>query len=122
MSTGELILLGAVLSGALLYVLPGIIAHSRHHPQAGAITLLVLFLGWTLIGWVVALVWAATSSSAVQTFVVNVTGTTTDHGQRPPPVEVSSPPAAREIIFCAKCGKKREGTLNFCRHCGASLA
>ena len=44
-----------------LYFLPGIVAHIRDHHQKNAIVLLNLFLGWTLLGWVVALVWAATA-------------------------------------------------------------
>src|SRR5262249_8158542 len=43
-----------------LYLLPALVALTRRHHNAGAIFLLNLFLGWTLVGWVVALVWAAT--------------------------------------------------------------
>lgn len=48
-----LILLGA----AFLYFLPTLMALGRH-PSAGGILVLNLFLGWTLLGWVVALAWA----------------------------------------------------------------
>ena len=47
------------------YLLPGIVASNRKHPQAGAIWVLTLCLGWTLVGWVVALVWASTNSQRV---------------------------------------------------------
>jgi len=41
-----------------LYFLPSLIASGRHlHGRAGII-LLNLFLGWTFIGWVIALIWA----------------------------------------------------------------
>jgi Superinfection immunity protein len=43
---------------AALYFLPLVIALAREHPQAGAISLLNLLLGWTLLGWVGALIWA----------------------------------------------------------------
>lgn len=43
-----------------LYFLPTIIALLRGHRNALAIFLLNFFLGWTFIGWVVALVWSAT--------------------------------------------------------------
>jgi Superinfection immunity protein len=43
----------------LFYFLPTIIAFARSKRDAMSIFLLNLFLGWTLIGWVVALVWAA---------------------------------------------------------------
>ncbi len=41
-----------------LHFLPGIIATRRHHRSALAIWLVNIFFGWTLIGWIVALVWA----------------------------------------------------------------
>jgi len=50
---------GATAIGAvLLYFLPSIVANKRKKDNATAITVLNLFLGWTLIGWVIALVWA----------------------------------------------------------------
>lgn len=41
-----------------LYFLPSVIAQSNGHKQTSAISALNLFLGWTLLGWVIALVWA----------------------------------------------------------------
>lgn len=43
-----------------LYFLPTIIALIRRQPNALAIFLLNFFLGWSFIGWVVALVWSVT--------------------------------------------------------------
>ena len=45
----------------LLYCLPAIVAALRDHHQRSAIVVLNLFLGWTFLGWVAALVWAATA-------------------------------------------------------------
>jgi hypothetical protein len=45
--------------GFVMYFLPSIIAFARNKRDTAAIVLLNFFLGWTLIGWVVALVWAA---------------------------------------------------------------
>ena len=42
-----------------IYFLPTIIAMKRNKRNTNAICLLNLFLGWTFIGWVVALVWSA---------------------------------------------------------------
>jgi hypothetical protein len=42
----------------LLYFLPTTTAINGKHRQVTAIFVLNLFLGWTLIGWVIALVWA----------------------------------------------------------------
>lgn len=41
---------------AALYFLPSIIGYN--HRNANSICLLNLFLGWTAIGWIVALIWA----------------------------------------------------------------
>lgn len=70
-----LVLLGAVSAGVgaaaaaipigfmqvvvlVLYLLPGIVAWERGHQSRGAVLVLNIFLGWTFIGWVLALVWA----------------------------------------------------------------
>ena len=45
-----------ILSGA--YFMPSLIAHERNRSNLLAIVALNFFLGWTLVGWVVALVWA----------------------------------------------------------------
>lgn len=45
--------------GFVLYFLPTIIAAIKSKRDTVAILLLNLFLGWSVIGWIVALVWAA---------------------------------------------------------------
>jgi len=45
-----------------LYLLPYIVAAMRGHHQRSAIAVLNVFLGWTGLGWVAALVWAATAT------------------------------------------------------------
>jgi len=45
--------------GFVFYFLPSIVAFARSKRDRLSIFLLNLFLGWTLIGWIVALVWAA---------------------------------------------------------------
>ena len=44
--------------GFVFYFLPSIIAFARNKRDVTSILLLNLFLGWTMIGWVIALVWA----------------------------------------------------------------
>jgi hypothetical protein len=41
-----------------IYFFPSIIAGLNRKRNMAAIVMLNLFLGWTLLGWVVALVWA----------------------------------------------------------------
>lgn len=57
-----LITCGIIILAA--YFLPAIIAIKDKHLQRGAITILNLLLGWTILGWVIALVWACMKSSA----------------------------------------------------------
>ena len=49
-----------IILTTIVYFVPSIVAfrHKRRHHQAPAILALNLFLGWTLLGWVGALVWA----------------------------------------------------------------
>jgi hypothetical protein len=42
----------------IVYFMPWIVAMSRNHKNTAAVFVVYLFLGWTLIGWVVALVWS----------------------------------------------------------------
>jgi hypothetical protein len=46
----------------MLYLLPGLLAYGRLHHNAAAIFVFNLFLGWTGLGWILALVWACTSN------------------------------------------------------------
>ena len=76
----------------LVHFLPTIIAVRRKHTNALGIFLVNLFLGWTLIGWVVALVWAV--SKGDQTLV----------------------------LPCVRCGTSpQSGVARFCQKCGAPL-
>jgi len=45
-----------------LYFLPAILAAARHTHNATGILLINLFLGWTFIGWIVALLMALFSA------------------------------------------------------------
>jgi hypothetical protein len=44
--------------GFAMYFLPSIIALARSKRDIASILLLNFFLGWTMIGWIVALIWA----------------------------------------------------------------
>jgi hypothetical protein len=48
----------AFLVSVLFYFLPTIIAVAGHRRNAFPIFLLNLLLGWTFVGWVIALVWS----------------------------------------------------------------
>jgi hypothetical protein len=43
-------------------IVPALVAIYRHHRNRVAISVTNLLLGWTLIGWVVAFIWACTAN------------------------------------------------------------
>lgn len=45
----------------LLYFLPALVAFARHVRNTGSVLVVNLFLGWTIVGWIVALAMAARS-------------------------------------------------------------
>ena len=53
-----------LILATLIYFLPTVIALARGHLSTLAIFLLNLFLGWTLIGWLIALIWSCTGFTA----------------------------------------------------------
>ena len=59
---GTLAGLSLVLAVLLTYWLPSFIARSRNHSNLLAIVLFNLFLGWTVVGWIAALIWSATDN------------------------------------------------------------
>jgi hypothetical protein len=44
----------------VIYFAPTLNARQRHHRNTNAITVMNIFLGWTFLGWVLALVWSYT--------------------------------------------------------------
>jgi hypothetical protein len=54
----------------VMYWLPTIIAVIRHAPSALGVAALNFFLGWTVIGWIMALVWALAAHNGPQVIVI----------------------------------------------------
>lgn len=74
---GGILLFVACLFGTAAYFVPTIIAFARKKSNKIAILVLNLFLGWSLIGWVISLVWALSNDQ--QAIIVQQTF----HGQAP---------------------------------------
>jgi hypothetical protein len=67
---GLLVLVGACFAFAF-YFAPSIVAVLRKKTNMAAIIVLNAFLGWSIIGWVISLVWALSADSQPQTIIVN---------------------------------------------------
>ena len=51
-----------LLLSLALYFVPTVVAMQRQHGNRLAIFMLNIFGGWTIAGWIVALVWACTNN------------------------------------------------------------
>ena len=51
-----------LLLALIAYFLPSVVAGVRSHNNYNAILLLNLLLGWTVAGWIGALIWSATDN------------------------------------------------------------
>ena len=94
-----LFVLVTLLVGVVLYFLPTIIVVKRQSASVTPVVLVNLLLGWTIIGWIIALIWSLSAKGV-------------DQG----PATGSAPP------LCAQCGKQSQGGSKFCAHCGAAIA
>ena len=56
--SGQLFFVWFAVLGIALYMAPTWVAVSERHPHAAPICVVNVMLGWTLLGWTVALVWA----------------------------------------------------------------
>jgi len=59
----ESVLILLIFLAIIVYFLPTIVASSNKHLNTTAIAVLNILLGWTLLGWVIALVWAFTKQA-----------------------------------------------------------
>ena len=86
-----------LILSALLYFVPTILG--RHKADVMGIFLVNLLLGWTVIGWVVALVWALSPDKYV-------------------PVRAVPVSSGR---FCSNCGTLSPAGAHFCAACGRAV-
>lgn len=84
----------------LLYFMPTIVGHK--HRNVLSIFLVNFFLGWTVIGWIVAMIWACSADA-------------------PPQVLVIAGPAAGAVRYCCHCGTLSPAVARFCATCGRTV-
>ena len=88
-----------------VYFIPNWIASARKHPNANAIFVTNLLLGWTLVGWVVALIWSLTAFEKKE-------------AEQPMPVAA----VVDDTKACPYCAETIKRAAVVCRCCGRELA
>jgi hypothetical protein len=96
---------------AVLYFVPALVAWSRKVPNVGSVVVINLLLGWTIVGWVVALAMAARS--------VPVTTSSPAGGKRPQArPEPGAPwPGSAPVRECPYCKEPMRRDASVCPHC-----
>lgn len=109
---GRLVVFSGLVTVPLLYMLPTIEAKLRGHTNIASIALVNLFLGWTLLGWVVALVWAFKRPETIPA------------STPPQPVgdTVARPEVKVQTKTCPFCAEDVKFEAIKCKHCGSELA
>ncbi|HSV80096.1 MAG TPA: superinfection immunity protein [Ramlibacter sp.] len=101
-----------------LYFAPTYVAHSREHGSRTGITVLNVLLGWTVLGWLIALIWAYSGEAK-----------RTEAEPRPardaaPSTCAAAPPQksmdAGEKL-CPFCAETVKVAAIKCKHCGSDL-
>ena len=98
LAVGMLVGISLVL---LLYFVPSVVANARSHRNTAAIVTLNILLGWTLLGWIIALIWALTY---------------------PRPLVEQRSVATVRGSFCSACGRSIPDGAKFCPGCGDPVA
>ncbi|MGD0307415.1 MAG: superinfection immunity protein [Candidatus Acidiferrales bacterium] len=89
-----------------LYFLPSFLARDRHN--FGAIFLFNFFLGWTFVGWIVALIWACASEPRPGVYIAGA----------PVPVYAVAGHSLALARYCSSCGTLARADGRYCATCG----
>lgn len=83
---------------AIVYFFPAIVAYSKSHRQRDLIAVLNFLFGWTVVGWLICLGWAA------------------GNAKDDPPL-----PSPETHVRCPDCAELVLRQAKVCKHCGCKL-
>ena len=112
----ELIAIVFLGCGLALYFLPTVVAALRRKKNIAPILIVNLFLGWSVIGWVVSLVWALSTEAADVPPVMSAV--LVQPAVQPTPRHTAVPTGK----LCIHCGKYSQPEARFCASCGQAFA
>ncbi len=115
-----------------LYFVPALLASSRNHPRSQAIWVVNVLVGWTVVGWVVCLVWALSEprlpmptmprqrypAAYAAPYGQTING---QYGTPDYPAGWSAAAVAATDRGCRACGRPVLPAAAFCTMCGANL-
>lgn len=103
---GTFIAFSFFITAPALYVLPTYEAWKNGHANLTAIALVNILLGWSVVGWVVAVVWAFKKSEPTEIAA---------------PDAIAATPQNRATKRCPYCAEDVLVQAIKCKHCGSAL-
>ena len=112
---GGIVILLLIVGGIFLYFLPSFIANRRNAQSGCGIFAVNLLFGWSVLGWIIALIWALADAPKQDTPSVQVYAS----GSQATPQRTTQATPQR---ICPNCGRTVGQRATICSHCRYNMA